>query len=61
MHSGPKGGNSQKFKLISWGKIVLENQSTDHSTHNSEKIMSLDDPKLTLLVFKLAETRKNAD
>ena len=43
MHSGPKGGNSQKFKFIYWGGNVLENQSTDHSTHNSEKIMSLAD------------------
>ena len=40
------------------GENVLENQSTDHSTHNSEKIMSLADPQLSLWVFELAETIK---
>ena len=34
----------------------LENKSTDYSSHNSEKIMSLADPELTLWVFELAET-----
>ena len=37
---------------------MLENQSTDHYTHNSEKIMSLADPQLFLWVFELAETIK---
>ena len=38
------------------GENGLENKSTDYSSHNSEKIMSLADPELTLWVFELAET-----
>ena len=41
---GPKVEIAKNLSLFIGGENVLENQSTDHSTHNSEKIMSLADP-----------------
>ena len=37
-----------KIEVYIFGENVLENQSKDHSTYDSEKIMSLADPELTL-------------
>ena len=45
-----------KNELYFWGESGIENKSADYSSHNSEKIMSLADPELTLWVFELAET-----